>query len=492
MIQMSITKLNKNYRFLRNILVKILNERNLTIIFLYVKMFLIFHKEVNMKEQIQLSDHFSYGRLIKFVIPSVTMMIFTSIYGVVDGLFVSNFLGKTPFAAVNIIFPLVMVLGGFGFMLGTGGTAIVAKTLGLGDKEKANEYFTFIIISTAVMGSVLAVIAIILAEPVGRLLGAEGEMLDYAVRYVRIVLLGMPFFMLQNSFQNFFITAEKPKLGLAVTVAAGITNIVLDALLIGLLNMDIEGAAIATALSQTVGGTVPIIYFASDKNSSAIRFCKTHAYWSVLLQSSINGSSELLSNISSSVVTMLYNYQLLRFAGENGVAAYGAVMYVAFIFIAIFIGFVIGASPIVSFHYGAGNTDELKSLRKKSINLVFIIGGIMVVTALLLSSPLSRLFVGYDDTLREITLRGFIIYAFSYIITGYNIFGSSFFTALNNGAVSAVISFMRTLVFQVASILLLPELLQMDGVWLSIIVAEGLAAAVTTAFLVIKKKQYNY
>ncbi|MBO7196592.1 MAG: MATE family efflux transporter [Clostridia bacterium] len=444
-----------------------------------------------MKDQIQLSDHFSYGRLIKFVIPSVTMMIFTSIYGVVDGLFVSNFLGKTPFAAVNIIFPLVMVLGGFGFMLGTGGTAIVAKTLGLGEKDKANEYFTFIIISTAVMGSILAALGIMFAEPVAQLLGAEGEMLDYAVRYVRIVLLGMPFFMLQNSFQNFFITAEKPKLGLAVTVAAGVTNIVLDALLIGIIKMDIEGAAIATAFSQMVGGTVPIIYFAIAKNS-AIRFCKTHGYWRVLLQACLNGSSELLSNISSSVVTILYNYQLLRFAGENGVAAYGAVMYVAFIFIAIFIGFVIGASPIVSFHYGAGNTDELKSLRKKSINMVLIIGGAMLLIALLLAWPLCQLFVGYDSVLRDITLRGFIIYAFSYLISGYNIFGSSFFTALNNGAVSAVISFMRTLVFQIAAILLLPELLQLDGVWLSIIVAEGLAAIVTTIFLIAKQKQYNY
>ena len=444
-----------------------------------------------MKEQIQLSDHFSYGRLIKFVIPSVAMMIFTSIYGVVDGLFVSNFAGKTPFAAINLIYPLIMILGGFGFMLGTGGTAIVAKTFGLGEKKKANEYFTFLIIVTAVMGSILALLGVVFAVPVAKLLGAEGEMLEYAVTYCRIVLIALPFFMLQNTFQNFFITAEKPKLGLLVTVMAGLTNIILDALFVAVFKWGLVGAAAATATSQAVGGLVPVVYFAS-KNSSTLRFCKTKAYLKVLLQTCVNGSSELMSNISASIVTILYNYQLLRFAGENGVAAYGAIMYVAFIFVAIFIGFVIGAGPIVSFHYGAGNTDELKSLRKKSINIVATVGAAMLVIALLLSVPLCKLFVGYDGELYSITLRGFIFYAFSYLIAGYNIFGSSFFTALNNGGVSAIISFLRTLVFQIGAVLLLPELLALDGVWLSIIVAELASAAVTTVFLVAKRKQYNY
>ena len=444
-----------------------------------------------MKEQIQLSDHFSYSRLIKFVIPSVVMMIFTSIYGVVDGLFISNFVGKTPFAAINLIYPLVMILGGFGFMLGTGGTAIVAKTLGLGDKQRANEYFTFIIIATAVTGAILSALGITFAEPVARLLGAEGEMLDYAVTYVRIVLLALPFFMLQNTFQNFFITAEKPRLGLVVTVVAGVTNIVLDALLVAVFNFGLVGAAAATAISQFVGGFIPIIYFAHNR-TSLLRFCKSKPYWQVLLRACFNGSSELLSNISASIVTMLYNYQLLRFAGEDGVAAYGAIMYVAFIFVAVFIGFVIGAGPIVSFHYGAGNEDELKSLRKKSINIVIAAGLAMLIIALALAIPLCKLFVGYDELLYEITLRGFIIYAFSYLISGFNIFGSSFFTALNNGGVSAVISFLRTLVFQTLSVIFLPELLALDGVWLAIIVAELLSALVTTLFLVVKRKQYNY
>ena len=444
-----------------------------------------------MKEQIQLSDHFSYGRLIRFVMPSVVMMIFTSIYGVVDGIFVSNLVGKTPFAAVNLIFPLIMVLGGFGFMLGTGGTAIVAKTLGLGDKEKANEYFTFIILSTAVMGTVLAALGIIFAEQVAILLGAEGRLLEYAVLYCRVVLLGLPFFMLQNTFQNFFVTAERPKIGLAVTVIAGVTNIILDALFIGLFGWGLVGAAAATAISQAVGTIIPIFYFAFTKDA-LIRFTKTAAYFKVLFEACFNGSSELLNNVSSSIVTILYNFQLLRFAGENGIAAYGAIMYVNFIFIAIFIGFVIGAAPIVSFHYGAENTVELKSLRKKSVNIVFAVGGAMVAIALMLSVPLCKIFVGYDVALYEITLRGFIIFAFSYLITGFNIFGSAFFTALNNGGVSAIISFLRTLVFQTLAVLLMPEIFELDGVWFSVIVAEVLSALVTVIFLVAKQKRYKY
>ena len=444
-----------------------------------------------MDAKIQLSDHFGYGRLIKFVIPSVVMMIFTSIYGVVDGVFVSNLVGKDQFAAVNLIFPLIMILGGFGFMLGTGGTAIVANTLGMGDKKRANEYFSFIILSTAVMGVILAALGIIFAEHIAALLGAEGEMLDYCVLYSRIVLAALPFFMLQNSFQNFFVTAEKPKLGLFVTVAAGVTNIILDLLFIGIFRWGLAGAASATAISQCVGGVVPIIYFLAP-NRSILRLQRTKAYWRVLLNAAVNGSSELLSNISMSLVTIFYNFQLMRFAQQNGIAAYGTMMYVGFIFIAIFIGFVIGAAPIIGFHYGAGNTDELKSLRKKSSIIVFAVGAVMVVVALLLAVPLCKLFVGYDEELYQLTLRGYCIYAFSYLVCGYNIFGSSLFTALNNGLISAIISFLRTIVFQISSVLILPMLLGLDGLWVSVVVAELLAAIVTEIFIRVKKKQYNY
>ena len=444
-----------------------------------------------MKEQIQLSDHFGYGRLIRFVIPSVVMMIFTSIYGVVDGIFVSNFAGTTAFAAIGIVYPLIMIFGGFGFMLGIGGNAIVGKTLGEGNGKKANEYFSFIIIVTAITGSILALLGISLAEPIVRLLGGEGEMLTLGTKYLRIVIAATPFFMLQNGFQNFFVTAERPKLGLYVTVAAGVTNIILDALFVAAFDLGIEGAALATAFSQAVGGLIPIFYFL-PKNGSLLRFYRTRAYWRVLFNACYNGSSELLSNMSASIVTICFNNRLLFHAGEDGVTAYGVIMCASFVFVSIFIGFVIGSSPIVSFHYGAGNNHELKNMRKKSLVIVFSVGVAMLVIAALTCDPICLLFVRDSGSLLEMTRFGFLINALSFLIAGFNIFGSSFFTALNNGGVSAVISFLRTLVFQVGSVFLLSWLFGLDGVWYSLIVSELLAAIVTAIFLITKKKRYNY
>ena len=443
-------------------------------------------------QPIQLSDHFTYSRLIRFVISPVFMMIFTSIYGVVDGLFVSNFVGKTPFAALNLIMPLLIVLGAVGFMLGTGGTAVVAKTLGMGQKDKANEYFSLIIYANIVSGVILALLGIIFARPVAILLGAEGEMIDYCVVYSRIVLAALPFFMLQNSFQSFFITAEKPKTGLIVIVAAGVTNMLLDGLFVGILAWGLEGAALATALSQFVGGIIPIIYFVR-KNTGTLRLGKTAFYGRVLFSASVNGSSELMSNISASVVTMLYNVQLIRFAGEDGVAAYGAMMYVGFIFVAIFIGFAIGSAPIVGFNFGADNRKELKSVFKKSVIIVSLTGAIMMLLAIVLSRPLSVLFVGYDEALCEMTRTGFIIFAVHYLFAGFNIFSSSFFTALNNGIISAIISFLRTIVFQCGAVILLPMLMQsIDGIWLSVVAAELLTFVVTLVFILTKRKRYGY
>lgn len=451
-----------------------------------------------MKDQIQLSDHFNYKRLIRFVIPSVVMMVFTSIYGVVDGVFVSNFAGTsefdgtTAFAAIGIVYPLIMIFGGFGFMLGVGGNAVVGKTLGEGDRQRANEYFTFITIVTAIVGSTLALFGIVFAEPIVRLLGGEGLMFELGTKYIRIVLAATPFFMLQNSFQNFFVTAERPKLGLLVTVGAGVTNMLLDALFVAAFGMGIEGAALATAMSQVVGGLVPIVYFFSKKNSSLLRFTKTRAYWRMLLDACFNGSSELLSNISASVVTICFNDRLLLHAGEGGVTAYGVIMCASFVFVSIFIGFVIGSSPIVSFHFGAGNTDELKNIRKKSTVIVFAVGAAMLMISLLTCDPICRLFVGNDRELFEMTRFGFLINALSFLLAGFNIFGSSFFTALNNGLVSAVMSFLRTLVFQVGSVYLLSAIFELDGIWYSLIAAEVLSAIVTLIFLITKKKRYNY
>jgi len=440
---------------------------------------------------IQLSDHFTYKKLIRFVLPSIIMMIFTSIYSVVDGLFVSNFVGKVPFAAVNLILPFVMILGSVGFMLGTGGSALVAKTLGEGHKEKANQYFSFLIIVALVSGIVFAVLGIAFLKPIATLLGAEGEMLAYCVVYGRILLLALPTFMLQNMFQSFLVTAEKPNVGLAITVAAGLTNIVLDAFFIAVLDLGIIGAAAATAISQMIGGIIPLIYFAR-KNKSLLKFTKTQFMGDVLIKASSNGASEFLTNVSMSLVCMLYNFQLMRMVGENGIAAYGVIMYVQFIFLAIFIGYSIGTAPLIGFNFGASNHKELKNVLKKSLILITLSGIVLMITAFIGSNPLAKVFVGYDQELFELTARGFKFYAVSFLLCGFSIFGSAFFTALNNGLISAVISFLRTVVFQVAAVLILPIFLGIDGVWSAISVAEFLALIVTIILLVKFKNKYHY
>ena len=446
-----------------------------------------------MKQRIQLSDHFTYGRLIRFTLPSIGMMIFTSIYGVVDGFFVSNFAGKTPFAAINLIMPLLMILSTVGFMFGTGGSAIVAKTFGEGDCEKGNRYFSLFVYASAALGVLFAVLGIIFVRPVARLLGAQGDMLEHAVLYARIILIALPFYILQLLFQSFLVTAEKPKLGLTVTVLSGLTNMVLDAVLVMLLPQEykLAGAAVATAMSQVVGGGIPLIYF-HRKNSSILRLGKCRFDGKAVFKACTNGSSEFMSNISMSLVGMLYNIQLLKYAGENGVAAYGVMMYVSMIFAAAFVGYSIGTAPIIGYHDGAGNHEELKGLLKKSLIMIGAFGAVMVVSGELLAMPLARLFTGYDPALTELTVSGFRVFALSFICMGYAIYGSSFFTALNDGVTSAIISFLRTLVFQIAAVMLLPLVWGIDGVWISIVVAEFMAMALSFLFMAIKRKKYHY
>ena len=441
--------------------------------------------------KIQLSDHFTIRKLLRFVLPSIVMMVFTSIYGVVDGLFVSNFVGKTPFAAINLVMPFLMILGGFGFMIGTGGSALVAKTMGAGDDETANRYFSMLIKLTLGSGLVLSILGVALMEPISRLLGATDAMLADCVRYGRVVLAFNAAFMLQNVFQAFLIAAEKPKLGLYATVAAGVTNMALDALFIAGFGWGVEGAALATGLSQCVGGVFPLIYFARP-NTSRLRLVRARIEWRAMGQACFNGASELMSNISGSLVSMLYNFQLLRFAGENGVAAYGVLMYVQFIFIAIYIGYAVGSAPIVSFHFGAENHAELKSMLKKSAALTAAAGAILTVAAYLLAELLAKVFVGYDAELLQMTVHAFRLFSLTFLISGFNIFISSFFTALNNGAISAAVSFLRTLVFQMLAVLILPNLFGVDGVWWSIAAAEIPAFAVSLAFLFGKREKYHY
>ncbi len=440
---------------------------------------------------IQLSEHFTVSKLLKFVAPSIIMMIFTSIYGVVDGFFVSNFVGKTQFAAVNLIMPFIMAVVTVGFMLGTGGSALVAKTLGEGDESKAKKYFSMIVYTALIGGAILSVISFFLVRPIAVLFGAEGELLEYSVLYAHILVFSLPMFMLQNVFQVFFVTAEKPHLGLYVIISAGVTNMILDFLFIAVFHFGLAGAAVATAIGETVGGLVPMIYFARP-NSSRLKLVRTKPEWKALGQACFNGSSELMTNLSASVVNMLYNFQLMKFAGQDGIAAYGVIMYVNFIFIAIFIGFSIGSSPIIGYHYGAENNDELKSLLKKSLMIIATISLALTVFAELLSSPLAKIFVSYDENLFAMTRDGYRLYTLSYLICGFNIWGSAFFTALNNGFMSATISFLRILVFQIICLLLLPAIFDVNGIWISIVVAEFLAVSVTATLIIKNRKKYQY
>ena len=444
-----------------------------------------------MAKNIRLSDHFTYSKLLRFTLPSIVMMVFTSIYGVVDGLFVSNFVGKTAFASVNLVMPFVMILGGMGFMIGTGGTALVSKILGEGDPDTANRTFSMMVLFTLALGIVLSAAGIVFMRPVSRFLGATDAMMDDCVLYGRIVT-GFTFaFMLQNVFQSFFIAAEKPKLGLKVTVAAGLANMVLDALFIAVFDWGVAGAAIATGLSQCVGGVLPLVYFLRP-NSSLLRLSPTRLRLRPILAACGNGSSELMSNISSSVVSMLYNFQLMRLAGEDGVSAYGVLMYVQFIFISIYIGYSIGCAPVVSYHFGAQNHGELKNLLGKSVLLMGCTGVALTALAMALADPLSRLFVGYDAGLFALTSHAFRLFAWSFLLAGFNIYASGFFTALNNGGISAAISFLRTLVFQSASVLILPIFLDVDGIWWAITVSEVFAFLISVTFLLAKRGKYHY
>ena len=447
----------------------------------------------SMKMQIQLSDHFTIIKVIRFTFPTIAMMIFTSVYSVVDGFFVSNFAGKTPFAAINLIMPVLVILGTVGFIFGTGGTALVAKTYGEGEREKANRLFSLFVYIAFAVGVILSVTGQLFIRPVASLLGAEDDLLYNCVLYGRIILISLPFFILQIMFQNFFVAAEKPQLGFIITVSSGVANMILDAVLVLSLPQEYKlvGAAIATATAEIIGGAAPLLYF-SRKNSSILRLGKTYFDGKAVRQACINGSSEFMSSISMSIVGILYNLQLMKYAGENGVAAYGVMMYVSMIFCAVFVGYSIGIAPAISYNDGAKNYDELKGLFRKSLILIGIFSICMIVSAEVFARPLSSFFVGYDDELFSLTVSGFRVFAISFGFMGFAVFSSDFFTALNDGLTSALISFLRTLVFESLSILILPLIFGVEGIWLSVVVAELMAVVLGTLFLVIKRKKFHY
>ena len=445
-----------------------------------------------MKTKIQLSDHFTYGRLLRFTLPSIVMMVFTSIYTVVDGFFISNFAGKTAFASLNLIYPFLQILGGVGFMIGTGGTALVSRCLGAGERDKALRYFSMMVELTLILGVGLTAMGLVFMEPIARALGATEEMMADCVLYGRIVIAFNTAFMFQNVFQSFLIAAEKPRLGLAATVSAGLTNMVLDALFVGALRWGVAGAALATGLSQTVGAVIPLMFFLNKNNGSALHFGLVRLEARPLLQACGNGASELMTNISGSISAMVYNFQLLKFLGEDGVSAYGVIMYVGFFFIAMFVGYAIGSAPIISYHYGANNKGEMQNMFRKSIALMVITGVAMSVGAFFLSGPFSRLFVGYDAGLYELTVHAFRLYSPAFLCVGLNIFTSSMFTALNDGTVSAAISFLRTLILQIAAILMIPAILGIDGLWLATFASEACALLVCLSFILANRKKYGY
>jgi len=442
---------------------------------------------------IKLSDHFTYSKLLRFTLSSIAMMIFTSIYTIVDGFFVSNFVGKTPFAAVNLILPPVFIIGTVGFMLGTGGTAMVAKAFGEGDHKRGNSYFSMFVYVAAGAGILFSVIGLLLLKPVSIALGATGELLDDCIVYGTVLIIAMPFFILQVMFQSFVVAAEKPKFGFFVTLMSGLSNMILDAVLCTLLPQKYKllGAAVATASSMLIGGILPLFYFAS-KNNSLLRLGKTVFDGKALLKACINGSSEFMTNIAMNVVAILFNAQLLKYAGENGVDAYGVMMYVSMIFTAVFVGYAIGVAPVIGFHFGAGNKPELHSLLKKSIIIVSVTGILMVISAELLNLPIARMYVGYDEELLELTVSGFRKFAPSFLFMGFGIFISGFFTALSDGVTSAIISFVRTLVLETVSVMILPAIIGIDGIWYSIVLAEFLAMLLGILCLFLKKKRFGY
>lgn len=440
---------------------------------------------------ISLSDHFTYQKLLRFTFPSIVMMILTSIYGVVDGVFVSNYVGSEAFAAVNIVMPFLMILGAIGFMVGSGGSALVALTFGTGDEKKAREIFSLLVYILIAVGLLFTIGGEIFLAPMAKLLGANEALLPYCIRYGRIVLLALVPFMLQNVFQSFFVVAERPQLGLMVTIAAGLTNMILDAYFIAVLRRGVVGAAAATALSQSVGGLIPLLYFILP-NKSKLRLGKTHMDFRALLKACTNGSSEFMTNISMSIVTMFYNWQLMRLAGSDGVAVYGVIMYVSFIFAALFLGYSMGSAPIVGYHYGAGNKSELKNLLGKSFRLILIFQIVLTILAEAGAPFLAGIFVRYDSHLFDMTIHAFRSYSISFLLMGFSIYSSSFFTALNDGFVSAAISFCRTMLFETGSVIILPFFLGVSGIWYSIIVAEFMAVCLSLFFLIKKAKKYGY
>lgn len=441
--------------------------------------------------KIGLTGHYSVTRLVKTSLPLIAMMIVTSIYSVIDGYFVSNFAGSTEFASMNLVWPVLSLASAIGLMIGTGGSALVSKTLGEGDRRKAEGIFTMLVRVSIAVGCIVSVLLIVFMKDIVTALGAKGDMIPLAEEYGRIVSLGMVGFILQMEFQSFYMTAERPQLGTMMSIVSGVVNIALDALFIIAFGWGLEGAAVATAVSLGIGGAFPLVYFSSSSNKSNLKFIKgCGTDWKALGKACSNGISEYVGNVALSIVSIGYNIQLMKYIGENGVSAYGVIMYVGFIFGSVFIGYNLCASQVIAYNYGAGNRKELRSLLGKSLILIGTAGLILTAAAQLSAPLLSRIFVGYDDGLSELTVHALRLYMVSFLLCGFNTFCSAWFTALNNGIVSAVAAFSRTLVLELGTVFILPSIIGIDGIWFSVSVAEILAFLMTLTLIFCFRKRY--
>jgi len=443
--------------------------------------------------KIELQGHYGYGRLVRTMLPSIATMIVSSIYSIADGLFVSNYAGSTAFAAMNIIWPGIQILAVFGLMVGAGGSALVSKTLGEGDQDKACRIFSMLTRITMLAGIAMAFLFFILMKPLTWVLGAEGGMIQMATTYGRIIVITLPLYMIQMMFQPFFMVAEKPELGTQISIICGVVNIVLDALFIIVFRLGLIGAALGTAISIATGGLFSLIWFLSKRNKTHLQFRKNvKTEWKHVGKSCSNGLSEYVGNVALSVVSICYNLQLMKYIGESGVAAYGILMYLGFVFAAVFIGYNLSVTQIIAFNYGERNHTELRSLLHKSIILISVGGVIMTTVAETAAAPLARFFVGYDESICILTIRAIRIYMLSFLICGLNMFASAWFTALNNGIISAISAFVRTFIFELGCVFILPTFFGVDGIWNAVNVAE-VCALLFSAFLITAfSKKYGY
>lgn len=442
--------------------------------------------------QISISDKFTFGRLLRFAAPSIIMVIFTSLYGIVDGLFVSNFAGDDAFAAINLFMPLFYILGSAGFLLGSGGCAFIAKLFGEQREGEARRHFTGLTLLATGTGALFTCVITPFMPQIATLLGADENTHAYCVTYGYIMLGGLVPFLLQSYFQYFFAVADRPKTGLIITVAAGMTNVIGDFLLIFVFDLGVIGAAVATIVGAAVGGIIPLVYFLI-KRDGRLFLSKPSFKPRDMGAVCVNGSSEMVTNISVSTVSVIYNLQLLKYIGDNsGVIAYGVIMYVSFIFIGCFLGFSVGTAPIIGYNYGAQNTDELKNVFKKSMLFYVIAAVVMTVLSEALATPLAYIFVGHDKKLLELSAHALRLFSFSFLISGFNIYASALFTALNNGVLSAVISISRTLVLQIGAVFIMPLIFDIDGIWSATIAAELLTFAVSAIIVLAQRKKYMY